>query len=78
MNHKGFGKIAKAFGKAVPDKTKAGHERIYMDEKSLMPTAAPLPAGGKPPSPAERQAARKAGLASGASRKAKAGLLGKV
>lgn len=37
MNHKGFGKISKAFIKAVPEKTRAGHERIYMDEKTLMP-----------------------------------------
>lgn len=73
MNYKGFGKIAKAFGKAKPEKTRAGHERIYMDEASLMPTAGPK----RPPSPAERMAAKKAGRASGAARKAKAGLLSK-
>lgn len=73
MNHKGFGKIADAFGKAKPEKTRAGHERIYMDEGSLMPAAGPK----RPPTPAEQGAARKAGVASGAARKAKAGLLGK-
>lgn len=73
MNYKGFGKIAAAFGKAKPEKTRAGHERIYMDEGSLMPTAGPK----RPASPAERMAAKKAGRASGAVRKAKAGLLGK-
>lgn len=76
MNYKGFDKIAKAFGKAKPEKTRAGHERIYMDEASLMP--APSAAmGKKPPSPAERMAAKKAGRASGAVRRAKSGLLGK-
>lgn len=76
MNYKGFGKIANAFGKAKPEKTRAGHERIYMDEASLMPALSSA-MGKKPPSPAERMAAKKAGRASGAARKAKAGLLSK-
>lgn len=71
MNAKGFDKIAKAFIKAKPEKTRAGHERIYMDEASLMPTAGPK----RPPSPAERATAKKAGMASGAKRKAMSGLL---
>lgn len=75
MNHKGFGKIANAFGNAVPEKTRAGHERIHLDENTLLPTASPAPAMKRPPSPAERASARKAGMASGAKRKAMAGLL---
>lgn len=65
-----FGKLHDAFAAAVPSTTKAGHQRIEMDEMTLMPKAG----GAKPQTPAQHAAVTKAAQASRTKRKIAAGL----